>query len=90
VTIKRIADLNPAVAVADPRKLPRLVASPAAGFYGRDGQRTRTGALTLPDQEKSPFDKVTGTERSVDTGPCPLTVELDMTVERAGDSKLGS
>lgn len=57
---------------------------------GRDGQRTRTGELTPPEQENHPFEKLTGTGRSVDTGPCPLTTDLDVTLERAGDSKLDS
>jgi serine/threonine-protein kinase len=55
---------------------------------GQDGQRTRTGELTLPEQEQDPFQTLTGTAHSVDTGRCHLTVDFDTTIERTGDSKL--
>jgi serine/threonine-protein kinase len=54
---------------------------------GRDDQRTRSGILTLPDPVTDPFQTLTGTVHSVDVGPCPLTLDLDATVERIGDAR---
>jgi hypothetical protein len=34
-----------------------------------------------------PFQTVTGTAHSVDANPCPLTTDLDVTVERISDAK---
>jgi hypothetical protein len=54
---------------------------------GQDDKRTRTDVLTLPEPVRNPFQTVAGTVHLVDVGPCPLTMDLDATIERIGDSK---
>lgn len=86
VTMKRTGDANPAVAVADPEGTPPRTASPAAGLHGRyrfEFVDRATGETTSDVF----YDVDTSCLHSVDVGPCPLTMDLDATVERIGDAR---
>jgi hypothetical protein len=78
---------NVAYVFADSKWVLSPMPFPVTCGDGRDGQRTRTGVLTLPDPVQDPFQTVTGTVHSVDAVPCPLTTDLDVTVERISDAK---
>lgn len=76
-----------AYAFADAKWVTNPTPFPVKCDDGQDDKRTRTDVLTLPDPLRDPFQTVTGTVHTVDVGPCPLTMDLDATIERVGDSK---